>query len=588
VFTRLSAVVLSLLLPGAALADPGGDSSPSAVQDRRPQLLVLLVVDQMRGDYIARFEHQWTGGLRRLLDQGARFPQAAYPYFNTVTCAGHATIATGAGPAGHGLVLNAWWDRGARQMTGCTDDPSALPVLYGAARSTAGHSAHRLRLPTLADELRAQLATPTRVVSLSLKARSAIALAGQRADAVVWFDDAGVFATSSAFAERPVPFVAEFVARHPVEEDFGRSWQRILPETAYVFSPEPGGRTTPAGWSGGLPHALDGGGRGVPDALFYEQWQRSPFSDEYLGRLAFAAVEALDLGRTPGTDVLAVAFSALDKLGHDLGPDSHEVQDLLVRLDRTIGTLLDELDRTVGRGRYTVALSADHGVAPVPEQMQRQGFDAGRIDLQSVVKEVERGIGEVLGAGRHVDRLVYTDLYLTPAAAAHLRSDEPAREAVLAAARRTAGVWRTFWSEDLLAGRFASDDAPARAASRSQYRGRSGDIILLPRPYWLASSAATTHGTGHGYDTRVPLILFGRGIAAGEYLEPVTPADIAPTLAFLTGVTLAQTDGRVLSEALAAGAPLQPATLSGIERPPAPLREPSACRPAPGTPRDPC
>jgi predicted AlkP superfamily pyrophosphatase or phosphodiesterase len=565
VFSRPPAIVLSLLVFAAVWPSgaPAGPAPPLDPHGGAPRLLVLLVVDQMREDYIARFEHQWTDGLRRLLDEGARFRQAAYPFFNTVTCAGHATIGTGGVPASHGMVLNAWWDRATRQMASCTHDPAATTVVYGSGRSTAGHSAHRLRMPTLADELRAQLPTPSRVVSVSLKARSAIALAGQRADAAIWFDDAAAsFATSSAFADRPVPFMAQFLARQPVETDFGKVWERSLPPDAYLFEPTPEGRTMVEGWPA-FPHALRGAGH-APDRLFYEQWQRSPFSDEYLAGLAVAAVEALDLGRAPGTHLLGVAFSALDKLGHDLGPDSHEVQDLLVRLDRTTGRLLDELDRMVGRGRYTVALSSDHGVAPVPEQMARQGFDAGRIDLQSVVKEVERALGEILGPGRHVERLVYTDLYLTPGAAARLGSDERARHAVLAAARRTEGVWRTYWSEDLLAGRFG-DDAVARAAALSQYPGRSGDIILLPRPYWLSSAAATTHGTGHGYDTRVPVILYGQGIRPGEYVEPVTPADIAPTLALLARVTLAQPYGRVLTEALATSVPRHPTSLSGVK-----------------------
>src|SRR5262249_5534822 len=193
---------------------------------RTPKAIVLLVVDQLRADQIDRYQHQWTKGLRRLVNEGAWFREAYYPYFNTVTCPGHATISTGAVPSQHGLVLNSWWDRDLRKLVTCTEDPRATVVSYGKPLTSIGDSAASLQLTTLADEMRAQLTPPAHVIAFSLKPRSAIPLAGRKPDAVVWFDDAGAWATSTAFGPGQVASVAEYVKAHAVEKDYGKTWDR--------------------------------------------------------------------------------------------------------------------------------------------------------------------------------------------------------------------------------------------------------------------------------------------------------------------------------------------------------------------------
>ncbi len=581
-----------LLISGLAAAPRYIGAAQPRPSPARPKLVVLLVVDQMRADYIGKFQHQWTGGLRRLLDLGAWFRQAAYPYLNTVTCPGHATISTGSFPATHGMVLNAWWERESGEERGCTEDQHSPVISYGPA-AKGGHSAVRLAVQTFADELRAQMGTPSRIVTFSLKARTAIMLAGHRADAVTWFDGgAGAWVTSSAYTTSPVPFVGKFLQAHPVENDFGKSWSRVLPDRAYLFEDNAAGEKPPLGpdLSGRgatavFPHVLKGQSDN-PDAGFYAAWQASPFSDAYLGQMAQAAVDALGLGQGRGTDFLGVSFSALDFAGHDFGPRSHEVQDLLVRLDATIGTLLSHLDRAVGPGNYVVALSADHGVAPIPEQMSSEGLDAGRVVTGQVVERVAKALEPLLGwgkpahnqpssisreplVGRYVSRMVYTDLYFAPGVYQKLAADPAAMQTAVDAILAVPGVSRVFRSEELR-DRFTTgdpiarpDSVGARAASLSYYPGRSGDLIIIPKPHWffvnpsseLPPGPATTHGTAYSYDARVPVILMGRGIKPGEYLLPATPADIAPTLAFLCGITLARADGRVLVEALVARKP---------------------------------
>lgn len=523
-------------------------ASPAGPPRARPRLVVLMVIDQMRADYVDRYGHQWTAGLKRLHEHGASFRLAAYPYLNTVTCAGHATIGTGALPRSHGITLNEWFDRSTGKLQPCTDDATVSVISYGKP-VTGGHSAWALRLPTLADEMRAQLPIRPRVVSISLKPRSAIMPVGQRADAVVWFDDEGEWATSSAYAGAPVPFVQRVVAANPLEQQFEMVWTRALDASAYLFEDAAAAERPPAGWTTTFPHPIPGDGSS--NGSRHERWDRSPFSDDYIGLLVEAAIDELKLGQGPGTDYLAVSFSALDRIGHRFGPRSHEVQDTLVRLDRTIGRLLDHLDRAVGRDHYVLGFTADHGVSPIPEQVQAEGLPAARLDARKIGEIVNTALEPLLGPGPLVARMQYTDLYFAPGVYDRLRANPQAMQTAIDALLATDGIWRVYRKEELAAGGETTDPMK-RAASLSYVEGRSGDLIAVPKPYFTLSSEPATHGTAHQYDTRVPVILFGGGIRPGEYLTAATPADIAPTLAFLAGVTMSAAEGRVLSEALEA------------------------------------
>ena len=516
---------------------------------RQPRLIVVIVVDQMRADYIDQFGHQWTTGLRRLIDDGAWFRLAAYPYLNTVTCAGHATVATGTFPATHGIVLNTWWDRQSAKVVTCTDDPLVTSIGYDQSPSSSGQSGWRLRVSTLADELRAQLPITPRVVTQSLKARSAIMLAGQRGDVVSWFDPSDGWTTSTAFTSAKVPFLQTFFKTNSVTQDYGKSWEKTLNASSYLFSESEDGKKPGQGWTTKWPHHLNSPS-GVPDQTFRSLWRHSPYSDEYLSQLAIHSVDTLKLGQGESTDYLAIGFSALDLSGHDFGPHSHEVQDILIRLDRTIGNLLDHLDRTVGSGEYVVALTADHGVSPIPEQIVKLKINAGRIDSKNVAESVEKILTKAWGPEQFVARVEDTDLYFKSGIYEKLLADPPLMHAVINSLLAIPGIERVYRG-DQLGVRQTTDNLPGRAATLSYDRERSGDLIMMPRAYWLTSKDAASHGTSHHYNTRVPILLMGKSIKPGEYLVEATPADIAPTLAFLTGITLTQSEGRVLTEAIA-------------------------------------
>lgn len=532
----------------AALPLAGGAAARGAAAG--PKLVVLIVVDQMRADYVEQFRRDWTGGLARLVEHGAWFRRAAYPYLTTVTCAGHATVSTGAYPHVTGIVQNAWWDRNRGRMTSCTADADAHDIGYGGADVTGGDSGRALLVPSFADLMRE--ARAAHVVALSLKDRSAIMLAGHGGDAVTWLGNGfDGWVTSSAFEPGPVGAVQQWVAANPIDADFGKTWDRLLPASRYRGRDDGDGEAPPRGWTAVFPHVLNGDGGGRPNAPFYAQWERSPFADAYLGRMAAALAEAMALGRHEGTDVLAISFSSTDLVGHAFGPRSQEVQDMYVHLDRTIGTLLDRLDALVGRDAYVVALTADHGVTPIPEQLVAGKKDAGRIDAIDLRNRAERAAEAALGPGTYVARVNGNDVYFEPGVEQRLEADPAALGRVAAEVAATPGIAKVFRGGELLDAAAAADPL-VRAAALSYFPGRSGDLVVAPRPGWMFSATGTTHGSSSPDDQRVPILFMGYGIRPGRYATPATPADVAPTLAAVCGVAMPKAEGHPLRDALAA------------------------------------
>jgi predicted AlkP superfamily pyrophosphatase or phosphodiesterase len=584
-FVYRASQILAMLLLVVLLAALRATAQSSSVQtaarknstkdvsrdSSKPKLVVILVVDQMRGDYVDKFQQQWTGGLKRLVDEGAWFHEAAYPYGSTETCVGHTTISTGAFPASHGMIGNEWWDREQQKEVTCTADPSVKNVTYegaaapaaapGASGSTPngpGDSAAKMLIPAFAEELKFQSGAGTRVVAMSLKARAAITLAGHQADSVTWWDGAtGLWQTSSAYPQ--APFIAEFVKLHPITEDYGKTWAPLLPESAYLYDKSAVNPGAPTGYGAEFPHPLRGGpdSKG-PDRAFYLQWATSPYAETYLAHMAENVVDKLKLGRSPGIDFISVSFSSVDYVGHSFGPRSWEVQDELARLDRDLGEFFTHLDKTVGRGKYVVAFSSDHGVAPVPEDLRKTGVDAGRLNVEEVRNRVEQVLEPLHYAKPSVSKIDGANVYFTPDTYAKLKSDAHALQTVIDAIQSAPGVVRVYQAEEV-------DDRPATrnpmrdAEAAGFFKSRSGDLLIVPKPYWIWDYSApgkpgrnggTSHGTPYYYDQRVPVILMGAGIRRGKYYGPATPGDIAPTLATLCGITLATHDGRTLAEAL--------------------------------------
>jgi predicted AlkP superfamily pyrophosphatase or phosphodiesterase len=548
--TRPVTLIPILLTAGSlVLGAQSRSAAPPQQTPKRatPPLVVLVVVDQFRADYVQRYGSQWSKGLRRLIDHGAYFPLAAYPYAVTLTCAGHSTIGTGAFPRTHGMIANAWYDRATKRSTTCTSDPAVTSVPFGGRAGSEQHSPRWMMTTTFADELRNQAAIAPHIASVSLKARAAIGMAGHGGDLVAWEEDDGTWATSSAFAQSARADVDAFATSHAVDLQYGRVWDRLLPASKYFFPDDAPGEPRSAAGSSAFPHALTRPG-GQPDAAFVTAWEHTPFGDEILADMAIAFSDGM--GKGAGTDMLAVSFSALDLVGHQYGSKSHEVQDVLARLDVQLGRLFDTLDRRVGAGRYVVALSADHGSAPIPEQVAAMGLDAGRYTSASIIARiVEAWKPFATDAMSPVASGTGADIYFTPAALSTIKTNPAARQAVTSAVLSSPAIARAFWADELAQGD-AGDDPVKRAELLSFVPSRSADLLLVPKQYWMATSSGATHGTPYAYDQRVPVVLMGFGIRPGQYLTTVSPADIAPTFALLTGITLPHADGRPLTEAV--------------------------------------
>jgi len=534
---RLLAALAAVLLLAAA---------PGAQQPTR--LVVIVVLDQFRADYLNTFASHWRAGFKTLLSEGAVFTRAQYPYFHTDTCAGHFTIATGTFPRTHGMVADTWWEQQARRAIECTDDDKAPVVSYGRA-SKLGKSARNSMAPSFADELREQK-PGTRVVTLSMKARSAIGLAGHGGDAVTWFEEAvgvGSFVTSRAYAPDAVPAVRTFLARDSFETDFGKFWTlRDAPET-YRYADAGVGERPRQPWTGLFPHEIRGATGTRDDAVAL--WRASPFSDAYLGRMAADLSDAFQLGRRDATDFLGVSFSATDTVGHPFGPSSRELEDTAARQDDVLGALIKYLDDKVGRERYVLALSADHGVAEVPVMR-----GAGRVATEDVRDRIEETLiarfGPAPGNGRYVasstDFVRFADGIFD-----RVRKEPGLIAAIERGVTAIPGVERVL-RKDQLSDR--SSDPIVRAAALTNFDGRSGDLMIVAKPNWplggRVAAEAGSHGAPYEYDQRVPVILFGGGIKAGRYERAVTPADIAPSLARVAGIQMPKAEGRVLAEAL--------------------------------------
>ena len=509
-------------------------------QSGRPKLVVFLMVDQFRGDYPVRYASVLQHGLKRLTTQGAWFRNGAYPYSATITCVGHTTVGTGTLPYQHGMIGNAWFDRASEKSVTCNADPDAAELSYGTS-SGSGDSARRMLRPTLAEIMRTEL--KSRVATMAMKARSAIGLAGHAGDFVTWFGDRGAWETSTAFTQAPVPWFVGYLKGNPVDRDADKVWERSLAVNRYQFEDDVVTERGAAGWSPTFPHPLGHAG----DAAYLQHWGQSPFADDYLGEMAKAAIDEMHLGTQDRTDFLGVSFSMLDSVGHAFGPRSHEVQDVLIRLDATIGRLLDHLDKTVGPENYVLAFSADHGVADFPELSGggRQSMAAVRAAIETTLKAAYGGDAGFIAATNG------GEIYLKPGIYDRLKNDEKVLRDTLSALSALPGVMRVLTSDEVAtAAARESKDGVIRAVALSFFPGRNGDLIVIPKENWLLTATGTTHGSLHPYDQRVPVLLYGAGIQPGVKTEAATPADLAVTVASLVGVRLPSPDGRVLTSAL--------------------------------------
>jgi hypothetical protein len=547
---------------------------PAAAADGRPRvkLAVLVMFDQMRGDYLARWRPLLgPDGFARLQSEGAWFTRCLYPYGTTTTGPGHASVLTGTCPDKHGIVNNNWFERGADVY--CAADPryqlyprppvATDPKTGRPQRPPAGGTPERLLSETVGDVLKQAHGPRARVFGLSLKDRSAILTTGQRPDGAFWFD--GRVVTSDYYLERldrRYPRWAE-TYNHPSLADhwFGagpdKDWVRFRPALDYAALSGPD--DAPGEGSGQkqgrtFPHPMTGG-LAKPGKAFYDAVATSPYGNAMLLQVAKTCLRLEGLGADDVPDLLVVSFSSNDLIGHTWGPDSQEVLDVTLRADALMADFLRFLDDRVGKGNYVLAVTADHGVCPLVEASVRKGREAKRVDLIELQKAAEGYLRERFAAGTTpdpkaksgwIERFMFPWVYLNPRMVA--ASGRP-REVVADALKRylatVPDVERAFTRADL-AGDFPESDVTGRRVKRACFVPRSpnqpercGDVYVVLNKYDLPmkpGSTGTTHGSPYDYDAHVPLLVYGPGIPGGVRTEPVTPQATAAIFARYLGV----------------------------------------------------
>jgi predicted AlkP superfamily pyrophosphatase or phosphodiesterase len=544
-----------------------------AVQ-KRPRLVLLIAVDQFRYDYIERFGDLFVAnGLRRLMREGASWPHSNYDHMPTYTAPGHGTMMTGAWPAETGIIGNEWPDRATGKKVTSVSDTSVK--LLGGKPEDPAASPRRLLTSTLGDELRLVTNDRSKVIGISIKDRSAILPAGRHANAAYWFNPPTGNMVSSTYYFNELPaWVTNFNNSRPADKYFRAKWDRLFPESEYIKRAGPDSPSwetvTAAGDTNAFPHTITGGAN-APGSAFYWAIDYSPFSNELLVSFAQQAIVNEQLGQDDDTDVLTVSLSANDYVGHRYGPYSQEVMDVTLRVDRQIQTLLDFVQTRIGLANTLVAFTADHGVAPIPEHTAAIGLGGQRIKAPDILAAIRTAISARYNPtarspdptadyiykfddnGVMRDGFINGNIYFNYAALARdgVNLDEITQLAG-AAVLRIPGVARYFTRAQLLRGATSITDPIERRALHGFYPPRSGDLVIVAEPFkYLGDTITATHGTPYSYDTNVPTMIMGAGITPGRYYEAASPADIAPTLCALLGLTApASATGRVLIEAL--------------------------------------
>jgi len=547
--TRCPFFRLFALVAVAGLAARG--ESPKT-ESAPPRLAVVIAIDQCRADYLVRFRPYFApGGIRRLLEQGADFRDAHHRHAMTATSPGHATILSGVSPNEHGIIANEWFDFSAGRLVGAVEDPASPlvgaarrvgPVLPGGADAELSGSPRAFRASTVGDQLKLRYRDASRVITVANKDRAAIFLGGRLADAAYWIVNGQVVTSRYYRAELP-QWVIDFNAEDRINRAFGHTWERLLDVSAYNAVQGPDdvtGKETRHGLGASFPHKIDGGAPGIT-AEFYSAFRLDPYGSTVLCELAQQAVKGEALGKHPAPDLLGISFSQPDYVGHSYGPDSHEIMDSILRVDRAIEQLLTFLDQEVGAGNYVVVLTGDHGVAPLPERTKSFGRDvvAGRLDLAKLNETVETALTAAYGAPGNAawsvrDKFSYR-LVPQTLAAMHVTAAD-ARRVMKIALLRSPQIAMAFTRDELL-GNVAAGEFYFDAWRLSFDPERGADVVFSPPPYVVNRSPdGSDHGTPYDYDNHVPLVWYGPGVRAGVYQQRVGTDSIAPTLAALLRV----------------------------------------------------
>ncbi len=497
--------------------------------DETPKLVVGIIVDQMRYDYIYKYwDHYVDGGIKRLMNEGFSFDDAHYNYAPTYTGPGHASVYTGSTPAYHGIIGNSWFIKETGGSTNVVGDVNVKTV--GSESSNGERSPHWLLSSTVTDELRMSKNMQSKVVGVAIKDRGAILPAGYLGNAY-WFDSKESKIVSSTFYHDELPdWVNKFNDRNLPAQYVSKPWETLLPIENYIESVEDDNRYEgtitkkfPVTFPHDLPAMADSSGTSI--------FTSTPFGNTYTFELAYAAIEGENLGQSKETDFLAVSFSATDAVGHIFAPSSKELQDTYIRFDRDMADFLSYLDDKFGKDNVLLFLTADHAGAQNTRYLQDLKMPTGTLVRKDIEKMLREELTEMYGFDP-VRRFESMQLFLDYDLLREnkVKAEEVQKDAanLLVTVEGVAGALTSYTMQN------TTFDDPIRKRMQLGFNvTRSGDVVYWTDPQWFASSRerGTTHGTPWSYDARVPVLFYGWDIPAGNSTEHVGIIDIAPTVA---------------------------------------------------------
>ncbi len=507
-------------------------------QTERPKLVVGIMVDQMKQEYLWRFEnHFGEGGFKRLMRDGFSAKNGHYNYASTSTGPGHASVYTGTTPSIHGIVNNSWYSRLLKRSVYCAEDTAATAV--GGSARNGRISAMNLYSSTITDELKISTQHKGKVIAMSIKDRGSALPGGHFSDGSYWYDsNTGNFMTSSYYMDELPAWMKTFNNRKLADQYLGQTWDLSKPINAYA---ESGPDNSP----------YERGFRGKDTPTFpydlsklretngnFGMLPSTPFGNTILNELALAAIDAEGLGADATTDFLAVSFSSPDYIGHNFGPQSKEVQDTYIRLDKEIERLLKALDNRVGKGNYVVFLTADHAVADNSQRMKDDKFRVDNFNTRELSQALEAAVNEKYGEADWFEVSRGYDLFLNHDLIKEKKIDLYDMQLFVAqAAMKLEGVYMALTGTDLV--RNSYSDLMRKLIQSAYHTKESGDVKLILDPAWQAGGAK---GTGHGnawtYDTHVPIIFYGWGVKSGTSVRKMHITDIAPTVSMLLQIRL--------------------------------------------------
>ncbi|WP_310396832.1 alkaline phosphatase family protein [Hymenobacter sp.] len=579
---KILAFVLAALVAGPALAQTArrgaapkapGAPKPAAGIPARPKLVVGIVVDQMRYDYLYRYWAKFgSGGFRRLLGEGFSFESCRYNYVPTYTGPGHASIYTGATPSVNGIVGNNWFERETGRSTYVTEDKTVQGV--GSSGTAGQQSPRHMMTTTITDELRLATNFQSKVIGVCIKDRGSVLPAGHAATAAYWYDGGNGSFISSTFYQNALPeWVVKFNQRGLATQYLSRPWTTLRPLAEYTES-TPDDVTWEAPFKGEaapvFPHNLPAIS-GVPAAARKDNrpgpatrtaadgptasltptpgatpanaatpnlgvLPNTPFGNSITTDMALEALRAERLGQRGTTDFLALSYSSTDYVGHQFGPNSIEVEDTYLRLDQELARLFAYLDQTVGQGQALVFLSADHGAAHSPEFLKAHRLPSGVVSAALMRDTLQNRLARRHGPGKWVLDYENQQVYLNRQLAAEkkLKLHDLAEEVVQLLVEQP-GVSRALTAEDVQKSHW--DSGTLMYLENGYYPKRCGDVLVVLEPGWYEAysipAKGTTHGASWAYDTHVPLLFWGWHVKPGASAAPVNVVDIAATLARL-------------------------------------------------------